>query len=526
MPFLAKALAGFGENSLVFGFIRPKRASLSLCDPLLYSMNIYFKHYARRLPLGLASFFSVLLLAACAMPRQPVAKVAAPVDQWQAPLPHEGQIRALRDWWQAQEDPALLRLQDAAQQASPNLQQALALIAQARASSSAAGAAMLPQVNAGAAASRGENQVGMGVISTVGVSVQASWEIDLVGANKVLRDGAQAQLQASQAQWHEARVSLAAEVAHAYFSARACQALADNERRISHSFEESLRFSGQLLSAGMVPATQVSLARAALADARARLAQQAAQCDMGVKALVALTALPESQVRSLIAPSQVALQESPVFAVSSIPAQTLAQRPDVFAAEREVYKASALVAGAQAQQWPRLTLGGSVAPTQFSGAGADNYLTTWSFGPLALAVPVFDAGQRLANIDAAKSNFESKVATYQARVRYAVREVEESLLQLQLNDARNEQAQHSLASMEQVFASAQARMRQGMLSGLELEEARRGWYGAQSLVVGLQWERRRVWVALYRAAGGGWDRAQTEQGPESVLVPQSDPKAN
>ena len=90
-------------------------------------------------------------------------------------------------------------------------------------------------------------------------------------------------------------------------------------------------------------------------------------------------------------------------------------------------------------------------------------------------------------------------------MRNAVREVEEALLQLQLNDARSEQAQRSLASMEQVFKSAQTRMRQGMLSGLELEESRRGWYAAQSFVVALQWERRRAWVALYRAAGGGWD---------------------
>ena len=115
---------------------------------------------------------------------------------------------------------------------------------------------------------------------------------------------------------------------------------------------------------------------------------------------------------------------------------------------------------------------------------------------------------------------------YQASVRNAVREVEEALLQLQLNDARSEQARSSLASMEQIFKSAQTRMRQGMLSGLELEEARRGWFGSQALVVGLQWERRRAWVALYRAAGGGWDRAQTEQGPASVLVPESDPKPN
>jgi multidrug efflux system outer membrane protein len=41
-----------------------------------------------------------------------------------------------------------------------------------------------------------------------------------------------------------------------------------------------------------------------------------------------------------------------------LPAQTISQRPDVFAAERDVVLASAQVGSAKAQQWPRLSLNG------------------------------------------------------------------------------------------------------------------------------------------------------------------------
>ncbi|NDE18372.1 hypothetical protein EBZ80_26010 [bacterium] len=122
---------------------------------------------------------------------------------------------------------------------------------------------------------------------------------------------------------------------------------------------------------------------------------------------------------------------APAVALSSVPAQTVAQRPDVFAAERDVFKASALVAGAQAQRWPRLTISGFIGPAQFGVASGDKNMTTWSLGPVSLQLPVFDAGQRQANIDAAQSNFDSKVVNYQSRVRAAVREVEEALVQLQ-----------------------------------------------------------------------------------------------
>jgi outer membrane protein TolC len=317
-------------------------------------------------------------------------------------------------------------------------------------------------------------------------------------------------------------VALAAEVAHAYFGARACQALAENARTVSQSFDETARLTGQLLAAGMVPAANLALARSAAADARSRWLEQSAQCDLGIKALVALSALPEAQVRALVRTGS-PMQDAPALSLGSLPAQTIAQRPDVFAAERDVFKAAALVAGAQAQRWPRLTINGSIGPAQFGIAGVDKNLTTWSLGPVSLMIPVFDAGQRQANIEAAQAYFESKVVLYQARVRGAVREVEEALVQLQLNADRSEQVQRSYNSAKQVLDAVLARQRQGMATGLELQEARRGLLAADAQRTGLQWESRRAWVALYRAAGGGWDSNSVGSGPASVLQPaQSD----
>lgn len=464
---------------------------------------------------GLIAAFA---LSACTLPQQPSAPIAPAPAQWQAPLPHGGSTLAMEQWWQAQADPSLLRLQEAAQAASPNLSLALTAIAQARSGSAAARATLLPQLGVGMSLSRGETQPDMGVTTTATASLQASWEIDLVGANQLVKDGAMAQLQSSQAQWHDARVALAAEVAHAYFGARACKPLTENALAISQSFDETERLAGQLLRAGMVPAATLSQARAAAADARSRWLEQSAQCDLGIKALVALSALPETQVRGLVQSSAGALG-APAVALSSVPAQTVAQRPDVFAAERDVFKASALVAGAQAQRWPRLTISGFIGPAQFGVASGDKNMTTWSLGPVSLQLPVFDAGQRQANIDAAQSNFDSKVVNYQSRVRAAVREVEEALVQLQLNADRREQAQRAYDNAQQVHEAALTRQRQGMATGLEVQEARRGLLAAQGQRISLQWEARRAWVALYRAAGGGWDSASVSIGPATVLQP-------
>jgi outer membrane protein TolC len=64
-----------------------------------------------------------------------------------------------------------------------------------------------------------------------------------------------------------------------------------------------------------------------------------------------------------------------------------------------------------------------------------------------------------------------------------------------------------------------ARQRQGMATGLEVQDARRGLLAADGQRTSLQWESRRAWVALYRAAGGGWDSASAGFGPATVLQP-------
>jgi outer membrane protein TolC len=191
--------------------------------------------------------------------------------------------------------------------------------------------------------------------------------------------------------------------------------------------------------------------------------------------------------------------------VAQVPAQTISQRPDVFAAERDVVVASANIASAQAQRWPRLTLNGSIGALRYSSAGTDTDMTTWSFGPLALNLPLFDAGQRAANVAASQANYAQSVVAYRAKVRAAVREVEDALVSLQSAQARRSDAALALQGYAQAVESSSQRYQSGMASLLDLEEARRYALSAESALDALHLERQRAWVSLYRAAGGGWD---------------------
>lgn len=471
------------------------------------------------------------LLAACAV-HAPPASVTAPVPaQWYAPLPdgaapaagsgsailpHEGSLSGLVQWWQRQGDPVLARLIESAQAVNPTVAAARSRIAQARSVFVTSDAALLPSLDASVSASRASSQPPTPQASVLQGALQTSWEIDLFGANRATLRGAQARLEGARAGWHDARVSVAAETANQYYGLRACEQLLAVTRSDLESRIATAHLADLLADAGFQAPATAALARAGTAEARARSTQQQAQCDATVKALVALTAVIEPELRAMM-PAQsgaawnsgvgTVLPDAARRAITSLPARTLAQRPDVFSAEREVAAASADVGSADAQRYPRLSLNGSVGIASVRAGGASANLATWSIGPLALSVPLFDGGRRVANVAAAQARYEEAVSRYHASARQAVREVEEALLGLNSTAARGEDARMAVEGYRASFAASEARFRSGFGSLFELEEARRTLLTAETTLVSLQRERIAAWIALYRAAGGGWSGA-------------------
>lgn len=459
-----------------------------------------------------------LALAACGTPRPaPPATVQAPAPLlWQAPLPHNGELTDLTQWWQQQGDPLLAQLIEAAQAASPNVSSAVSRIAQARAARTVASAALGPVVDGTVAASRGITQPGIPLATSVQAGVQASWEIDIFGANRATRDAAQARLDGAQAQWHEARVSVAAETANQYTAFRTCERQLAVARADASSRGETSRLTELAARAGFQPPASASLARASAAEGKARATQQQAQCDLDVKVLVALTALPEPELRSKLAEAPAGIGLRAPITIASLPATVLSQRPDLYQAEREVAAASAEVGSAEAQRFPRLGLTGQITAARFRAMGVTDDLTLWSIGPLSLSVPLFDGGRRAANVDAVQARYEEAAANYRARARQAVREVEEALVQLESTALRNEDARVASEGYRAFFNATQSRYQNGMASLVELEDARRTALAAEMALLTLQRERVAAWIALYRAAGGGWQRPA---GPAAAPAP-------
>ena len=437
---------------------------------------------------------------------------AAPVpDTWFAPLPgeaalaHDGKLASLTDWWRQQGDPLLVELIEAAQAVNGSLSSASARIAQAHAERVAAGAALLPTVDATLSAQRRSAFPPFPAGTIYQGTVQASWEIDLLGANRMARDAARQRLAGAEAGWHEARVSVAAEVANQYYEWRSCQQLLAIAMADAASRAETARLTELAAQAGFQSPANAALARASAADGRSRVTQQHAQCEIDVKLLVMLTGMPEPALRARLEAGGHDNHPLPMpVALPSLPAATLAQRPDVYAAAQQVAAARNEVGFADAQRFPRLTLGGNVGRNRFENGGDAFNLTSWTIGPVALTLPVLDGGRRRANVAAATARYDDAASQYRAVVRRAVREVEEALVSLDSSAARGEDARVAIAGFTESLDAVSQRQQNGMASLFELEEARRSKLAAETAWVALQRERIGAWIALYRAAGGGW----------------------
>jgi NodT family efflux transporter outer membrane factor (OMF) lipoprotein len=454
-------------------------------------------------------------LAGCAVqPPQAPVPLALPT-QWQAPLPHNGKLTDLAQWWQQQGDPVLVELIMAAEAVSPTIATARVNIEEAREARAIAGAALLPTLDASYSATRSLSppvlRTTLPIATTRQLGVQASWETDLFGQRAATRDADQQRLVGAEAMWHAARVSVAAETANQYDSLRACDKLLAVARADAASRLETARLTELGAKAGFQAPAAAALARASAAEGRGSALQQGALCDIDVKGLVALTGLAETELRQKLAGAPADTGQESMAPVVSVPAEVLAQRPDIFNAAREVDAAHLSVGSARALRYPRLTLAGDITGGKTVSRGFSQAFNTWSVGPIQLSLPLFDGGASQAHVEAAQARYENAAAQYRGSVRQAVREVEEALVNLQSTAERKQDAAVAAEGYQASFSATQARYQSGLASLVELEESRRTQLAAQSAVVSLQRERRGAWVALYRALGGGW--SSTSPGP-------------
>lgn len=274
------------------------------------------------------------------------------------------------------------------------------------------------------------------------------------------------------------------------------RAYADEAR----SQTDTARATATAVRAGFTSPIDGALARASAASLRSTLTGQQADCDVLVKALVALTGDDEAAMRRQLEQGASVLPKPTAFAVDSVPAALIAQRPDLASLERELAATGAEIGVAEADRYPSLSFSGSIART---GLGLGSLMTTWLLGP-TLSLPLFDGGKRAAAVESAQASYDAQSAQYRNGLRTALKEVEQALVRLDAATRRAGDAETAAQGYRDYFDAIDRNWRAGGASLLDREEARRNALSAEIGLITVQRDQIQQWIALYRTPS--WTR--------------------
>lgn len=425
--------------------------------------------------------------------------------RWTSPADTpQGQPTPAAQWWSELADPALNRLIEEAFSNSPTLEAALARLDESRALHAQARGSATPEVGSNAGGQR-EGGSRSAPSNSGWFSLSSSWELDLFGAVRRGNEGAAAREEAQLATLADARVSLAADIADAYLSYRACQSQVGLSEQDLASREASRKLTADSVEVGFTAPYQAIRSSASVADAKTRLTDTQAQCQQLENLITRLSGIPRPGLARLLAQAPTGLNRLPAprrFDIA-IPAQAVMQRPDVRAAERSLAAASADIGLAEANRYPRIALNGALGYSSSGSNASGGYLSfgSWSFGP-SLSLPIFDGGRRAAAVKSAESRYTEALAAYKSKAREAIQEIENALTVYAATLERTENARTAARQYEQFFSIVENRYREGASNLLELEDARRTRLDAQQTLLNVQKERLQAWIALNRATGG------------------------
>lgn len=439
------------------------------------------------------------LLGGCATDLPPVEpRITAPA-LWTTsdlPLPDVDIDR----WWTAIGDPVLDRIVERVSDAS-DVRIAEARLFEAHARLGIARAGLRPEIGARGSAERQEaDDLDQ---DTLQLLVTFSLDPDLNGAVRTRAEAARLRLEGRAAHVEATRLIARSTAVQLYAAYREADARAAAGDRAVAALEESLLLAEDRARAGLTSGLDPAAARASLASAKAgpiAARQAAVEARLGLEALLGLP--PGGLAEDLGRPIIDGLTTPPVRALAA-PSGILARRPDLRAAELELWAAGADALAARRDFWPTLTLGAALGAqdlnpeTPFTASG---FLTQLAGG---LTAPLFSLGRLESARDAADARRSEAGIAYRQAAIEALSEVERALVAHASAEGRAATLTEAAAAAEDQVELASRRYRAGVSPFIEVLTAQRAAADAQAGLAAARGELMSSFARLNAAIGLG-----------------------
>jgi outer membrane protein, multidrug efflux system len=428
----------------------------------------------------------------------------------------------LARWWQNFNDTNLDAFMLTAAQSNLTLKIAEARVREARAQKSVVSAGLWPSLSGGGSYTR--NHYGANTFPPLGdfggipldynlydANFDAAWELDVFGGTRRAVEAANAQIGAAEYSQRDVLVSLLAEVARDYISARAYQqrlAIARDNIRVE---QDVLDLTSNRFEHGLASDLDVEQAEALLDTTEAQVPSLQTGFDESVYQLSVLLGQPPGTLMDAMSAKR-GIPITPPLVPVGLPSDLLLRRPDVQKTERDLAAATAQIGVAKADLYPKFSLTG-IAGVQSTSAGTwFNYASKyWSAGP-TVQWELFEAGSIVANIHVQNARQEEALDQYQQTMLTALQDTESALTAYAREQVRRESLSRSVEANKQALDLAQQLYKNGLADFLRVLDSETSLYTSQDALVQSDQTVSLDLVQLYKALGGGWEQ-ETNSAP-------------
>ncbi|SEW51148.1 efflux transporter outer membrane subunit [Chitinophaga arvensicola] len=384
-----------------------------------------------------------------------------------------------------------------------DLQVALSRIRQAEASYSQSRQALYPSVsgdvNATYAGASNQQRTGKTVSPQVyNAGLTATWEADIWGKLRSSRRASLASLLQANANARAVQTALIANIANNYYSLTALdQQLKITEQTVVN-WKATVEVMKELKKADVVTGAAVVQSEASRYAAEVTipdLKQSIRETENQLNLLL-------GQVPGPIARSGMDDQHPVMLLKTGVPAQLLANRPDVQAAEYNLRYYFEQTNVARAYFYPALTIGASGGYTSYlSLTGPGSWISNLTAG---LTQPIFNQGINRTRLKVAQEQQQQAALDFRTAVLTAGQEVSNALFSYQTAAEKGNSRRLQLQNLQLSVDYTQELVRYGFANYTEVLNAQQSLLSAQLSRINDHLQQLQAVVFLYRALGGGW----------------------
>jgi multidrug efflux system outer membrane protein len=418
------------------------------------------------------------------------------------------------DWVRSFHDSGLEAVVQEAIANNLNLRQAAAQVEAARQSVAVVGSKLKPQIGANfaGATTRSSHATSTELSQTNMEYGGASWEIDVWGRLRSQRAATQENYEAIALDYAFARQSLAATTAKSWY-------LAIETRQLLTLTEQSVTIYTQLLelvkvrrAAGKVANLDVAEASYELNEAQSQLANAQglySEARRTLEVLIGRYPAAELGVAESFAPL-------PPPVAAGVPSSLLERRPDIVAAEHQVFAAYHTRQAAKLALLPSFSFdleGGRLSDQLFSVLGLNPWLIHSAVG---MFVPIYQGGELRAQIKIATAQQEQSIAYFGGVALNAFDEVEVALTNERLFAQRLPLTQGAVNDHREAVQVATLRYQSGKMDFLSVLQLQEGQIQSEAALIQLRNAQLANRINLHLALGGSFDSSAAGMSPATA----------